>query len=144
MGPPLARFTSGARRGSLQAGPARKSAPEINETLANGLNVIDLSEECKVQKTEKPKSPVIPMIDENAFKELHPNAVAVSKYGEWTFDNVFYDVDAKVFYEKIKDKYKQKNLQTINRKESAVSVKDSSGARRYIYIDKFVSNHTSE
>jgi hypothetical protein len=116
---------------------------EINETLAKGLNVIDLSDECKVQ-AEKPKITAIVSMDENSFKDLYPNAIKVIKYGEWKFDNVFYDDNTKVFYEKIKDMYRPKNLQTINRKESAISVKDSSGVRRYIYIDKFASNHTAE
>jgi hypothetical protein len=114
----------------------------INDILTCEIGVLEKEpgkQNIPVKKSVK--SNTNPLIDEETFSQQHPNAIQVTEYGEWGFDNVFYDEDSKTFYEKIIDKgYKLKKLQTINRKESAVSVKDSSGTRRYIYIDKFNSS----
>jgi hypothetical protein len=113
---------------------------EINSILSVGLMQVCAVDCCggnDVAKITKPV-PQTQAIDEETFKEQHPDAIPVMNYGEWTFDNVFYDEGDGSWWERTKNKYKQKNLQVINRKESAVSVKDCDSVRRYIYIDKYI------
>jgi hypothetical protein len=76
------------------------------------------------------------IINDEEFNQKQ-SIIQIDNYGEWHFNNLYYDVNENIYHEKTKKGFKLKNVHIIpNNPEGAISVKDTNGVRRLLYINK--------